>query len=137
MVLARLLRVYRQSAVAADWRYWSETRMRLLFLAAANSCFRGEFLNGCVARATLTCVTIAVLLASAPAAAAVLLLPTPLVADTAPLLVAEALWLTELLLLWVGGNGSDSTGNGRDLNVTQLNQITHLVRLPYLGCVRG
>ena len=54
-----------------------------------------------LARATLTCVTIAVLFASAPAAAAVLPLPAPLVADTAPLLVAVALWLTELLLLWV------------------------------------
>ena len=54
-----------------------------------------------LARATLTCVTIAVLLASAPAAAAVFPLPIPLDADTAPLLEAEAVWLTELLLLWV------------------------------------
>jgi len=46
-------------------------------------------------------VTIAVLLAEAPTAAAVLPLPAPVLADTAPLLVALALWLTELLLLWV------------------------------------
>ena len=84
-----------------------------------------------LARATLICVTIAVLFASAPAAAAVLPLPAPLDADTAPLLVARGALAHGATVALGGGDGSalrdSATGNGRDLNVVQLNQISHLV----------
>jgi hypothetical protein len=54
-----------------------------------------------LAAATLTCVTSATLLDEAPTAAAVLKLPFQFVADTLPVLVAEAVWVTVLVLRWV------------------------------------